>query len=969
MENGKTYSGFTVREIRPLPELEARLYRMDHEKSGARLVWLDRKDENKTFGIAFRTLPSDDTGVFHILEHSVLCGSNKYRVKEPFVELMKSSMNTFLNAMTFPDKTFYPISSRNPKDFLNLMRVYMDAVLHPLIYTKPEIFRQEGWHYEMPKDGGEVSYKGVVFNEMKGAYASADTLLGRSVLRQLFPDTCYGCDSGGDPVHIPELTYEQFLASHRKFYHPSNSYIFLDGQMDVQEVLSILDGEFLCAYDRQDGQPEFSLQAPVKSPLLRASYEISPNESAASRARLAWGYVLGDYTCREEVTAMHAIADALCGGNQSPLKERILSAGLGQDVSIQVEDGILQPVVVLEVRNMDDSRAGEVESAVRSELERLVREGMDHERRAAPLANMEFQMRERDYGRMPQGLGLGMGVLGSWLYGGDPAANLEVGELFASLNRKLEEGYFEALLERTLLRSEHSCQVLLVPSATLGEENRAAEAARLRSAGGSWTPAERAALEEQQAALDAWQASVDTPEALASIPALRLEDIPTEPEDVPLEVGELCGVPLLRHHIPTGGVGYVSLYFDISDLTAEQLPCAALLCALLGELDTASHDSLTLQKLQRLLLGAIHFSIEPYGRVNEPDSCRTYLCVSFSALEAKLEKAAALILEIAASTRFDDTRQLRNLVRQYSAQMEQSAAANGHSFAVTRVSAGFSAEGAVREHIGGLSYCQWLKELERNFDGRAAALTEQLQGLCARIFTAGRLTIGVTGVEDACAAALERTVLAQLPAGTREDLPCAVGPWGVRKEGIVLPVDVSFAALGGSLLRYGIPYSGALRVASRAVTLAYLWNVIRVQGGAYGTGMGVSDSGNVSFYSYRDPGAARSLACYRQTADFLTQFCGGAPDLTGLIIGAVAESDPLMLPSRKGRNSDGLYLKGVTYADRRRRRAEMLSAKPEELAAMAEALRKLGETGGVCVVGSKEQIAACGQELDQVFTL
>ena len=969
MENGKTYSGFTVREIRPLPELEARLYRLDHEKSGARLVWLDRKDENKTFGIAFRTLPSDDTGVFHILEHSVLCGSDKYQVKEPFVELMKGSMQTFLNAMTFPDKTFYPISSRNPKDFLNLMRVYMDAVLHPLIYTKPEIFRQEGWHYEMPRDGGEISYKGVVFNEMKGAYASADTLLQRNVLQQLFPDTCYGRDSGGSPAHIPELTYEQFLASHRRFYHPSNSYIFLDGQMDVEEVLSILDGEFLSAYEKQDGQPEFSLQAPVKQPVLRAPYEISPNESAASRARLAWGSVLGDYTCQEEIMAMRAISDALCGGNQSPLKEKILSAGLGQDVSIQVEDGVLQPFVILEVRNMDEARSGEVESALRTELERLVREGLDHEQLAATLANMEFQMRERDYGRMPQGLGLSMNVLGSWLYGGDPAASLEVGPLFASLNRKLEEGYFEALLERVFLRSSHTCRVLLVPSATLGEENRAAEAARLRAASGSWTPAERAALEEQQAALDAWQSSVDTPEALASIPALRLEDIPAEPEDIPLEVGELGGVPLLRHRLPTGGVGYITLYFDISDLTAEQLPCASLLCVLLGELDTASHDSLTLQKLQRLLLGAMHFGIDTYGRVNAPEDTRTYLSVSFSALEDKLEKAAALILEIAASTRFDDSKQLQDLVRQCSSQMEQNAAASGHSFAVTRVSAGFSAEGAVREYIGGLSYCQWLKALEKDFDRRFSALAAELRGLCAKIFTTGRLTIGVTGVEDACAKALERTVLAQLPAAAREDLPCAVHPWGVRKEGVVLPVDVSFAALGGSLLQCGVPYSGALRVAGRAVTLAYLWNVIRVQGGAYGTGMGVSDSGNVSFYSYRDPGAARSLTCYRQTADFLAQFCGGNPDLTGLIIGAVAESDPLMLPSRKGRSSDGLYLKGVTYADRRRRRAEMLSAKPEELAAMADALKKLGETGGVCVVGSKEQIAACGQELDQVFTL
>ena len=966
MELGKTYSGFTVTAIEPLEELEARLVQMEHGKSGARLVWLDRKDENKTFGITFRTLPWNDTGVFHILEHSVLCGSDRYPVKEPFVELMKSSLQTFLNAFTYPGHTMYPVCSRNDKDFLNLLRVYMDAVLHPVIYHKPEIFRQEGWHFEMPQDGGEPSYKGVVFNEMKGAFASPDTLMQKALFRALFPDNCYRYVSGGDPAHIPELTYEEFLGAHRRFYHPSNAYILLDGKMDMEQVLAVLDREFLSAYDRQEGQPAFAMQAPVQAGQVRACYEVSPSESAADRARLAWGGVLGDFTCREDVVALQALSDALCGGSQSPLKQKLLSAGLAQDVFVHVMDGMLQPFAVLEARNINGDRAEAVNAAIREELERLVREGLDHEQITATLANMEFQMRERDYGSMPQGLVLCMSMLDSWLYGGEPGANLEVGALFTSLNQKLEEGYFEALLERVFLKNSHSCQILLLPSPTLGEENRAAEAARLQAASGSWSAEERAALVSQQESLDAWQSSSDTPEDIAKLPALRLDDIPAKPEDIPLEVGALAGgVPLLRHAIPTSGVGYIHLYFDISDLAADQLPCVTLLCTLLGDLDTQDHNILALQKLQRLYLGALHFGVDAYGKANEPKTCRTFLTVSFSALESKLDKAVGLVAELLTGTRFHDSQKLRELLRQSVAQMEQAVPASGHSFALTRVSAGFSAEGAVREHSCGLTCLRWFKALEKEFEGRASQVMEDLKALQAKIFTTGRLTASVTGVEDACAASLERTLL--LPASERRELPCAVQPWGVRKEGVIIPADISFAVLGGSLLGCGVPYSGTVQVASRTISLAYLWNAVRVQGGAYGTGLSAGDSGNACFYSYRDPGAARSLDCYRQTADFLAQFTAAGPDLTGLIIGAVADSDPLMLPNRKGRASDGLYWKGVTYADRCRRREELLSATPEKLAALGASMAKLTAEGGICVIGSRQLVESCA--LDEVSPL
>ena len=454
--------GFAIRAVHELSEIRGKLWEMEHVKSGAKLVWLDRKDENKTFSITFRTLPSDDTGVFHILEHSLLCGSQHYPVKEPFVELMKSSMHTFLNAMTFPDKTVYPVSSRNDKDFMNLLRVYMDAVLHPAIYSHPEIFFQEGWHYELDKDGSIV-YKGVVLNEMKGVFASPNAIVQKEISRLLFPDTSYRYVSGGDPIHIPELTYEQFIEHHRRFYRPDNAYIILDGSVDLELVLNVLDTEYLSAYDRENTQLSIPMQRPIKSVPKKAYYELPPDEPVVGRARLIWGNVLGDFRNREAQMALRALADTLCGSNQSPLKRALLSAKLAQDVRISLMDGIQQPVAILEVRNMDESCMAAVENTVQSELKRLCHEGLDHEQLAAVLANYEFQMRERDYGSMPQGLGFSMDILDSWLYGGNPAANLETGKLFTSLNRKLEEGWFERLLGQIFMDNPHNCQVLLLP--------------------------------------------------------------------------------------------------------------------------------------------------------------------------------------------------------------------------------------------------------------------------------------------------------------------------------------------------------------------------------------------------------------------------------------------------------------------------------------------------------------------------
>lgn len=948
-------------------ELGATLHQFTHTPSGARLVWLERPDENKTFGIAFRTLPWDDTGVFHILEHSVLCGSERYPVKEPFVDLLKSSMQTFLNAMTFPDKTYYPVSSRNPKDFLNLVRVYLDAVFHPVIYTRPEIFQQEGWHYELDEEGNP-SYKGVVFNEMKGAMASPDALMQKQVLRLLFPDTPYRYVSGGDPAHIPALTYQQFLDSHRRFYAPSNAYIVLDGSMELQPVLALLDEE-LSTHGAPQPQPEIAMQAPVTPAMERVRYEVAPNEPLNRRARLGLGYVVGDFTARLEVLALQALGDALCGSNQAPLKHCLLSQGLAEEVRFQVVDGIQQSFVLLEVLNLEEERAEQVEGVLRDTISALCRDGLDHQQLSAVLANMEFQMRERDYGSSPQGLGISMSILDSWLYGGGPADGLEVGGYFRTLNEQLEQGYFEALLARIFLHSDHRCKLLLLPSHTLGAEKQEAERARLAAAAQGWSEQQRAEIRQMQQTLRDWQATPDAPEDVARLPRLALSDISPEPEEIPTRVGALEGVTALEHTLPTGGIDYVNLYFHVGDVAEEELPALSLLCTLLGKLDTARCDTLELQKRCRGLLGNFEFGVQAYTRINQPEQCLPVVGVSFSALEDKLAEAAALVAEMVCTTRFDDGEKVLAILRQRITRLEQSIAGSGASYAMQRGLAGVCVEGVVKEQSSGVAHLQWLKQLLGRFDQDCPALLEQLSALARRVFTRARLTVSTTGTDGQMGQVLARNLLDALPQGEVRPEGCVLRPWGVKREGIVAPTDISFAVMAGSLAAHGGGYDGQGQVLSRMASLDYLWNAVRVQGGAYGAGMVLHPSGAGAFYSYRDPNAQRSLACYAQTAGQLEEMLSAGPDLTGFIIGAVAESEPLLLPHRKGKLGDRLYFQGVTQEHRRAERQAMLSVTAEHLGGHLKAMEAMTRQAGVCIIGARNQVEACRSALDSVFEL
>ena len=963
----KLNPAFCMQTVHQLSELNASMYEMEHIRSGIKLIWLDRQTENKTFSVTFRTYPWDDTGVFHILEHSVLCGSTRYPVKEPFVELMKSSLNTFLNAITFSDKTVYPISSRNDHDFINLMRVYMDAVLHPSIYQKPEIFQQEGWHYEL-SEKGIPTYQGVVFNEMKGAFASPDTHLRNEILRRLFPDTCYRFVSGGDPEHIPELTYTQFIAAHRRFYHPSNACIFLDGQIDIQQVLSILDTEYLSAYERSSPIPPIPMQKPVFSSRTEIPYALSLQEPLEGKCRLANGYVAGTFRDREDLIALQAICSVLCGDNPSSLKWRLLEKGMARNARLALYDNVQQPWILLEIQDIVKDRADTIASFVQAELTQIAQEGLDHDCLTATLANLEFQLREQDYGSTPQGLGLNLNMLSSWLYGGSPAANLEIGNIFKNLFDKQNSGYFESLLQRTFLHNGHSCQVLMYPSHTFAQETEARENARLRILSNSWTKEQIISVQDQQNHLKNWQHTPDSPEALAAIPKLEISQISNEPPQLPLETETFSHIPILRHNLPTNGIVYLNLYFALDDLSAEDLSLLSFVTNLLGSLETRRHGIHQLQNLIHSICGSVKFNVETYGTLNQPNSCRTFLTATYSTLESNVARSTELIVELLQDTVYQDKKRILQILGQCKTILQNQVIMSGQNFAMKRVLSRCTAAGAVSEHAEGITFLQWLKKLEQDFACRFPALCDQMSHLLDNICRTCRLTVSVTGPAGSAGAEAAAVLASHLPKGMfAAPLHPVILSSGCCREGIVIPTSVSFSAMGE--ICPGIGRNGKMRVLGRIISLAYLWNAVRVQGGAYGTGMVQSETDFIGYYSYRDPNVARTLDCYQNVVGFLNTYTESTNDLTRFIIGAIAESDPLLTCKAMGRTADAFYWKGISYETRCSIRHELLSTTREDISHLTEALAKVEKRNSICVIGSQQQLKGCGSELDTVWSL
>lgn len=955
MKAGEKIFGFTVKRVRPIDELEGALYELEHEKTGAQLVWLNRKEQNKTFLVGFKTLPQDDTGVFHILEHSVLCGSEKFPVKEPFVELLKTSMNTFLNAMTFPDKTVYPISSRNEADFMNLMGVYLDAVFSPAIYHNPNIFRQEGWHYEVEGPKKAPSFKGVVYNEMKGALSSVEETIETGMSRMLYPNSCYRFISGGDPVHIPDLTYQQFLDAHRKFYHPSNAKFFLDGDLPIQRVLELIDRGYLCRYQKQELDFALTPQPLTNAQEQTQEYAVSPDESMTQKAYFTMGRLAGTWEEREKMLALEALCDALTGSQDAPLKRAILQKGLGQDAFLVVNTQISQPWISFQVENTDPEHFSSIEETYYETLESIVQHGLDQKALSASLNHLEFQYRER---KEPQGLILALSSLESWLYGGDPALYLTCGEAFAFLREKIGTGYFVQLIQEILLDRAHMATLKTLPSQTLNQKMEEDEKNRLEKARSSWSQSQWEQLERETAELIRWQQSPDTAEGLATLPTLKLSDVSPNPIHLQAETSIEHGVTVLRSPSAASGVVYLNLFFSLSDCPLETLPAASLLALLLGKLPTKNYTASELDRELKTELGNLSFRVSVFSKSTCTTRCLPCFVVSCSVLEEKAPQAIKLIREVVLKTKLEEVGRIREIVLQTDAALRQSVISNGERYAMLRALSHHSVESAVRETLGGFSFYQWTHAFAEHFDEKQDSFIQTCMALRDRTFCSARLTVGISG---SLAPKTFEDLAASFPQGT----PAAEQEYPLSspcREGILIPSGVSYASQAGNLASLGSAYSGSLQIISAILSYQHLWNAIRVQGGAYGAGLVTGKTGNTAFYSFRDPDPMGSLRTFSRSEEFLMDFCDGDEALEPRIVGAIAGTEPLLSPALQAAAICENYFRGVTYAEEQRIRQEMLTASKENLAKLGPVLRRLNEQGSQCVVGPESAFTSCDRE-------
>ena len=950
--------GFTVKNIREIKEIGGRLVEMEHDATGARLVWADNGDENKLFSVGFRTLPENSTGVFHILEHSVLCGSEKYPVKEPFVELLKTSMNTFLNAMTFPDKTVYPVSSRIEQDYLNLMGVYLDCVFRPNVLKDPNIFYQEGWHIDTT--GDEPAYKGVVFNEMKGAMSEVDSVADEAMTALLFPDSCYGFISGGDPKHIPDLTYDSFVEQYKRYYHPSNSYFYLDGDVPLDATLTKID-EYISGFDRLDDVPELAVQKPVKSGKI-ISYAASGEDD---KPLICLGKIISSWEDRDKMLALSVILEQISDSNESPLKRAVLSSGLAEDMEIYISDGIAQPYLMMLFRGISDGKnekpdadslrdiAERLVTIVEETVNRITEDGFSRRDLEASVNQTDFRFRQYPE---PQALYRMISAYSSWLYGGDPALYLTTDSSIAKVRSMIDKGEMEGIAREILADTSMLSTIILMPDSSYAAKEAAEEAARVKAEVEALDSAGREALEELNKNLLEWQQTDDSEEDLATIPQLDIADIDPMPQLIPTEEKDVCGARLMFHQLPSNGIVHINAYFPVTQLALSDLPAAALITEFFRDLPTEKYDVLTLQNEIRMYIGGISFGLDILAKDSDYMECTPCIRVRASVLEDKMPEAEELIAGILTGTKFGDKAMMRELITQIDEDSKRAAMANGHRLGLYEARSHWSARDAAAEAVNGYSFMQYMHGMSSASDDALDAFTAFAEEVIAKSICRQNAIIGVTA--DSCPDL--SGLLELLPEG--EAMPEKVHYESTlpRRMGIEIPAAVSYAVTSYDLKRDGHKMSGNYQVAANIISLSHLWNSIRVQGGAYGASMSAGRTGSLFCHTYRDPSPGRSLGIFKTTSDFLKDFAADEDlDIDGFIISTIASTEPLLSPAAKGRAADDFYLSGFSDEDRIRIRKEILSTTAGDLAGLSDVLKDMAEKGTVCVVGPASALEAC----------
>ena len=930
-----------------------------HKKSGARIAILSNNDDNKVFYIGFRTPPEYETGVPHIIEHTTLCGSKKFPVKDPFIELAKGSLNTFLNAMTYPDKTVYPVASCNDQDFKNLMDVYLDAVFNPNITKYEEIFKQEGWHYELTGKDDELKINGVVYNEMKGAYSSPDEVLSSQIYRSLFPDNTYSKDSGGNPEYIPKLTYEAYLDFYHKYYHPSNSYIYLYGDMDVVERLEWLDKEYLSLYDYKKVNSEINKQPAfdeIKN--VEAQYSITMDDSQENKTYLSYNRVVGDTLDEMLYQAFDVLDYALVSSPGAPVKQALIDAGIGDDVYGSYDAGILQPVFSFVAKNANASQADEFESIIENTLKEVVKTGINKEALLAGINSSEFKFREADFGQFPKGLLFGLNCLDSWLFDDmKPFIHLECLGTFAKLRKAVDTDYFEKLIQEYLLDNTHGSSVTVKPKRGLGNEREEALAKELSDYKASLSDEEIKKLIEDTEHLKKYQEEPSSDEDLRKLPMLTRADMKKNAMPFSNIEDELLDVKVVRHDIESNGIDYISFLFDAGDFAQSELGYLGFFTNALGLVSTEKYSYTDLANATNIYTGGISTGTASHPDIKDRNNFVFKLEVKLKVLEKNLDKALELMEQMLLSSDFTDTKRLGELVAQIKARLQANLSSSGHLVAAMRSMSSFSRYALYQDELKGVAFYRSICRIEKELSESPKNVSDKLAAIAKKLFARNRMLISFTGNNEAYGNA--KPSLEKVIAGF--DKMSAIGNqaevhFNTAKEAFIDASQIQYVAKTGDFICEGYEYTGALRLLRIILSYDYLWINVRVKGGAYGCMNTFLRSGESYFVSYRDPNLSDTLDVYDRIPEYIKSFSPDERDMTKYIIGTFSALDTPMNPEAKGSRSLSAYLEGITYEQIQKERNEILNAQPEDIRRLADLVEAVLKKDSICVIGNENMI-------------
>lgn len=930
-----------------------------HKKSGARIAILSNNDDNKVFYIGFRTPPEDETGVPHIIEHTTLCGSKKFPVKDPFIELAKGSLNTFLNAMTYPDKTVYPVASCNDQDFKNLMDVYLDAVFNPNITKYEEIFKQEGWHYELTGRDDELKINGVVYNEMKGAYSSPDEVLSSQIYRSLFPDNTYSKDSGGNPEYIPKLTYEAYLDFYHKYYHPSNSYIYLYGDMDVVERLEWLDKEYLSLYDYKKVNSEINKQPAfdeIKN--VEAQYSITMDDTQENKTYLSYNRVVGDTLDEMLYQAFDVLDYALVSSPGAPVKQALIDAGIGDDVYGSYDAGILQPVFSFVAKNANASQADEFESIIESTLKEVVKTGINKEALLAGINSSEFKFREADFGQFPKGLLFGLNCLDSWLFDDmKPFIHLECLGTFAKLRKAVDTDYFEKLIQEYLLDNTHGSSVTVKPKRGLGNEREEALAKELSDYKASLSDEEIKKLIEDTEHLKKYQEEPSSDEDLRKLPMLTRADMKKNAMPFSNIEDELLDVKVVRHDIESNGIDYISFLFDAGDFAQSELGYLGFFTNALGLVSTEKYSYTDLANATNIYTGGISTGTASHPDIKDRNNFVFKFEVKLKVLEKNLDKALELMEQMLLSSDFTDTKRLGELVAQIKARLQANLSSSGHLVAAMRSMSSFSRYALFQDELKGIAFYRSICRIEKELSESPKSVSDKLAAIAKKLFARNRMLISFTGNNEAYGNA--KPSLEKVMTGFNK--MSAVGNqaevhFNTAKEAFIDASQIQYVAKTGDFICEGYEYTGALRLLRIILSYDYLWINVRVKGGAYGCMNTFLRSGESYFVSYRDPNLSDTLDVYDRIPEYIKSFSPDERDMTKYIIGTFSALDTPMNPEAKGSRSLSAYLEGITYEQIQKERNEILNAQPEDIRRLADLVEAVLKKDSICVIGNENMI-------------